>query len=504
MFSTSKRSSTDRVIIVVAAAGAYAMAIGCEQQAERSAEEPASDAPVETIAKATALEHDIAHMAKVLCSSVFVAGLDAELAMKATYFDFIGHGFSGKASPDDVRTELDRERKRVTISADGVPSRTAAFYGDQGCVVHPRDRDGVYFEPIAVPSTLPPGDSQPWPMGEVLDDASLADDIDQAKLEDAVDAAFGDERAYTAAFVVVHKGRIIAERYGAGADRDTPLVSWSMGKSLTATLLGILMHQGEDLSLDGAVPVPEWRGEGDPRSAITLTHLMRMSSGLAMSNSDEPKETWTNAVPDHSYVYREAIDVFDFAVNRPLAHPPGTVGDYQNSDPLTIGYVIKRAVEARGQNYLTFPQSDLFDKLGIRKIVLEPDVYGNFVMTGFEYGRARDWARLGMLYLNDGVWRGERLLPEGFTDFVSTRAPGWDEPVYGGLFWLNQASQRNLPKDAYWMEGGGEQYTLIVPSLDLVVVRMGHAKGGNYEGDVNYALATLDNALGLLVEAVAP
>ncbi len=268
----------------------------------------------------------------------------------------------------------------------------------------------------------------------------------------------------------------------------------------------MLFEQGEFDDLHAPAPVPEWREEDDPRSSIRISDLLRMSSGLEFSHLSDPRETWKRGHPDHMYVYSGAIDVFDFVLSRPSEFPPNTVGRYRNTDPLTLGAIIKRTVEERGQNYFQFPQSDLFDRIGIRKLVLEPDRYGNFVMTGFEYGRARDWARLGLLYLQDGVWQGERILPEGWAEFVSTPAPAWDEPEYGGLFWLNRVGSWDLPEDAYYMAGGGGQYTIIVPSLDLVVVRMGHFKGGvspETEAGPPPAAVHLNRALGQLHAALA-
>ena len=159
---------------------------------------------------------------------------------------------------------------------------------------------------------------------------------------------------------------------------------------------------------------------------------------------------------------------------------------------------MKKIAGERGEEYLTFPQRALFDRVGIRRQLLEPDAWGNFVLSGYDYGTARNWARLGMLYLNDGVFEGERVLPEGWAKLVSTPAPAWRAPRYGGMFWLNHTGQFNLPADAYAMAGAGSQYTIIVPSLDLVVVRMGRLAGGGpgYQA-LNEALPALTKALGL-------
>jgi CubicO group peptidase (beta-lactamase class C family) len=176
------------------------------------------------------------------------------------------------------------------------------------------------------------------------------------------------------------------------------------------------------------------------------------------------------------------------------------VGRYRNTDPVLINYLIRLAVEKRGEEYLSFPQRALFDQLGIRTMVIETDPHGNLLTQGSDYAAARDWARLGNLYLQDGVWNGKRLLPEGFVSFVRTVAPAWaadDRPTYGGFFMINGDGRFPGPKDTYFMAGAGGQWTLIFPSHDLVVVRMGHFKGDK-PGEEDFK-----RALALLVAAVS-
>ena len=258
----------------------------------------------------------------------------------------------------------------------------------------------------------------------------------------AADAAFADPAAMTAAFLVVHKGRIVAERYAPGITRDTQLESWSMGKSLAATLFALLVKDGT-YTLEQPAPVPLWRAPGDPRGTIRNIDLLRMSAGLKFLGNQEPGSNQT--YPDHYYIYTGGIDAFDYSITRPQEYPPNTDGRYRNSDPLTITYLAKLAVTKRGENFLTWPQRALFDRIGIRRQVLETDPYGNFLITGYDYGTARNWARIGLLYLQDGMWQGQRLLPEGWATFVSTPAPAWKRPEYGGFFWLNRINTWNLP-----------------------------------------------------------
>lgn len=184
--------------------------------------------------------------------------------------------------------------------------------------------------------------------------------------------------------------------------------------------------------------------------------------------------------PDHFYLYTGAFNSFHYAATRPPEWPPGQVGRYRNTDPVLVNYLIRLAVEKRHGDYLAFPQRALFDKIGVRSMVIETDPYGDFLTQGYDLGAARDWARLGNLYLQEGRWNGVQLLPPNYARFVRTLAPAWladGRPIYGGFFWVNGDSAFPVPKDAYYMSGAGGQYTMIIPSHDLVVVRLGHYKG---------------------------
>jgi CubicO group peptidase (beta-lactamase class C family) len=238
-----------------------------------------------------------------------------------------------------------------------------------------------------------------------------------------------------------------------------------MGKSVIATLMGVLIRQGV-YDLWQPAPVPEWQAAGDARAKIRIADLLRMSSGLRIRAPQDPDYDPSGPYPDHAYLYTGGVDAFRYAATRPLQWPPGTVGRYRNTDPVLASYLVRLAVERRGEEYLSFPQRALFDKIGIRTMVLETDPFGNFLTQGYELASARDWARLGNLYLQDGVWNGERILPEGYVKFVSTPAPAWvtdQRPVYGGFFWINGEGSFPVPRDAYYMAGAGGQFTIIIP-----------------------------------------
>jgi len=440
------------------------------------------------------LSHHAAGYAKILCSAVFVTGLDPAFAAENVgYF----------TAPHEVRARLgspaiDRVSRAVHVAVPGGVTRTARFMGDQGCVALPPGRQTAYYEPVQVRSVLPDPATQPWPMGDVLPDTPLPPALHAGKLAQAVEAAFEPSSALTAAFVVTWNGRLIAERHAEGITRHTPLESWSMGKSLTATLMGVLIQRGV-YDLWQRAPVPQWQGEGDPRSRIRIADLLRMSSGLRIRAPADPDLDRSSAYLDHVYLYTGSVDSFEYAATRPLQWPPNTVGRYRNTDPVLINSLVRRGVEGRGEEYLSFPQRALFDKLGIRTMVLETDPHGNFLLQGYELSSARDWARLGNLYLQDGVWNGERILPVGYVQFVSTVAPAWEadgRPIYGGFFWINGDAAYPIPKESYYMAGAGNQKAFVVPSHGLVVVRLGHYRGG-WLGE-----HSLTKALSLLMQAI--
>ena len=483
-------------ILALAAAAAVTPAQqGDQQRAAMLARAAAAEVDTEYVAPpGDPLSHHISGFAKTLCSAVFVTGLDPEFAAENVGF------FSGpyEYRRRVTRREIDQDGRRVHLTLPDGTVRTAKLNGDHGCVTLPVGQDDVFFEPVGIRTTLPPAETTPWPMGDRMPDEPLRSEIDRGKLEEAVAAAFDPQEGLTAAFVVTHRGRLIAERYGPGITPHTPLESWSMGKSLTATLMGVLIQQGV-YELHQPAPIPEWQTPGDPRREIRISDILRMSSGLRFRGVADPDLDPALGYPDHLYVYTGSVNSFEWAATRPQQWPPNTIGRYRNSDPVLTNYLVRLGVEGRGDDYLTFPQRELFDKLGIRGFVLETDPYGNYLLQGYELAPARDWARLGNLYLQDGVWESERILPEGFVDFVSTVAPAWEadgRPIYGGFFWINTTGTFPVPRDAFYMNGAGGQTTLIIPSHDLVVVRQGHYGGAREGGQA------LRRALALLMEAI--
>jgi CubicO group peptidase (beta-lactamase class C family) len=443
------------------------------------------------------LLHHTAGFAKTLCSAVFITGLDpADAAANVGFF----------TGPLEYRryvvdTVVDRERQEVRLTLANGITRVARRFKSQGCVALPLDRDSVFFAPSWVEPNLPDPDTTPWPMGNRISPEPWPAEIDSAAFAAVLDTAFGPPEAMTLAVVITYRGRVLGERYAPGIGIRTPLESWSMGKSLTGTLVARLIQMGV-YRLDQPAPIPGWQREGDPRRQIRIMDLMRMSSGLRIRAPQDPDWSDSLGYPDHLYLYTGGVDSYQWAATRPLQWPPNTVGRYRNTDPVLASYLVRLAAEKLGMDYHSLPQRILFDKIGIRDAIIETDPYGNFLGQGYEMVPARDWARLGNLYLQDGVWNGERLLPQGYVDYVKTPAPAWvadGRPVYGGgFFWVNGDGSLPIPRDAFAMRGAGGQSATIIPSHGLVVVRLGKYRGAAAGG------RALTRAFEMLMRVVPP
>jgi len=437
--------------------------------------------------------HVAAMAAHHLCSGIFVVGRDHQRTVEEVLAMDIAR-FPEFRWDEVFEYSVDMQEHSATVWGPGiVPARKARYYGDQGCTILPVGVDNVFFEPVDVISTLPDPASQPWPLGDA-DAYGTFVEVDQVKLDAALDQAMSREEQNTRALVVVYRSKIVAERYAEGFGKDTPQIGWSQGKSITAALVGVLVEQGE-IDIDEPAPVIEWQGLDDPRRDIKVRDLLNMSSGLEFNNYDDDRIDSWSASNEHSRIYYDGVNVFELATNQPLEIPPGTRFRYRNSDPLTLGRIVRDKVEARGESYLQFPQQALFDRIGARNFVLETDAWGNFIMTGYDYGSAWDWARFGLLHLRDGIFAGDRVLAEDWVEFVTTPAPGDPTRGYGGLFWLNRGgSMDRVPDDAFWASGFMGQRTVVIPSADMVVVRLGPSPGG-YQDYINEIIGQILDAI---------
>ncbi|MEM9170682.1 MAG: serine hydrolase, partial [Pseudomonadota bacterium] len=269
---------------------------------------------------------DLALIAKGVASGVFVSQRTVDDVL-ATSIAPVVHG------GETARVAVDDDAGLVKAFLANGETRAARRVGDQGAVVLPLGAHQPYFAPSTIETSLGPADDAPWPMGDA-DAVGDASDWDADGVAEAADRIFnGPPVTHTAAFLVAHKGALICERYGAGAHRDMQLPTWSMGKTLTAILIGRLIDAGR-LTLDAPAPVDAWRKPGDRRGRITVRHLMNMSGGLDFSALWAGDYAARHGYPDHAFMYGGAVDVFGLALSRQLAHEPGAFGAYKNSDTL--------------------------------------------------------------------------------------------------------------------------------------------------------------------------
>lgn len=451
-----------------------------------------------TLSRADSLEHwyALGINAHHLCAGLWVVGRDHRRTPEEVIRQDVAP-FPSFHWRESYRWQVDEAEREATVSAPGVGSRTAEYNGDQGCTILPAGAEDVYFEPEPAPTRLPGPSRQDWPTGGRNARGDFPE-VDREALEATLEWAFDDARLdpdqNTRGIVVVYRGKILAERYAPGWGPHTPQISWSMGKSIASALTGVMVERGH-YGLHEQAPVEAWQGPRDPRRQIRIRHLLRMSSGLDFDNFGLASGEEYVAANEHMRIYFDALNVHRHAVHQPLRYEPGSRWRYRNSDPLTLMHVAREALAREGRSWLRFPREALFDRIGMRSAVLETDAWGNFILTGFDYASTRDWARFGLLHLNDGLWEGERILPEGWTEFVSTPAPGDPTRGYGGLFWLNRGGALDrVPRDAYWAAGYMGQLALVVPSREMVVVRQGPS-AGEY-------MAYFDRLVGRILEAL--
>lgn len=425
----------------------------------------------------------VAYKAKMLCSGTFVSGRDrgAVLAeLETEDLSILRH----------IDVSVDVAARSVTASGFGIIRRRAIYRDGLGCalaldgLIPPglpaRDRAVVQHE------VLPPPVSEP-----------TKEEPTRRELEAVITRTFSEPDPQrprrTLAVVVVHDGHVVYERYASDIGPETPLIGWSMTKSVMNALVGILVKRGH-LALDAPVPIPEWKSAGDPRAYITLDHLLRMSSGLRF---DEDMSSL------HSDVIRMLLNVGDsamLAIRKDLVAPPGTKWQYSSGTTNILARVIRNTLQD-DSTYLSFPRRALFDRLGMSSAVLETDASGTFVGSSYMYATARDWARLGTLYLQDGVWNGERVLPEGWVTYTTSPAPSDPNRRYGAHFWLQipdeyRGTNRELPAGTYHAAGHEAQFVTVVPSRNVVIVRLGHTRypeAWDQSAFVRDVLAALDD-----------
>ncbi len=375
----------------------------------------------------------------------------------------------------------DRNRTVAVRYERGEPPRIAVWRDGLGCSLLP-----IGADPSAEDWLPRFGGPVPRQANDVStaigSDVQLVDPtFYNVRLEAPVNFAF-DGNTYgrgnrTSAVVIVKDGQVMAERYGRGMDAETPQRTWSVAKSLTATIIGAALEQGM-MDLDYPALVENWTAGGDPRRNITLRDTLQMASGLDSGV--------TGSRTDRTYF--GGARVVDTALTNPLEVTPGERFKYSNYDTLAAMRGLRETMKD-DPRYWRFPYEALLHKIGALNTTLETDWGGDFVSSSQVWMTARDMARLGQLYIQDGYWAGERILPQGFVDFV--RRPGAAQPDrtdpgsfgYGASFWLLDRFP-GIPSDTYAGIGNRGQYLVIVPSLDIVIVRRGFDVAGQEGFDI--------------------
>jgi CubicO group peptidase (beta-lactamase class C family) len=364
----------------------------------------------------------------------------------------------------------------VTGNVVGLAKRKAIYREGLGCTLMNEIPESVVrSQTFLLPIKEKQGtDSLYWPSGDRMPD-TLPSGIDLPALNRAIDFAFAEKdskiKVHTRAVVIVYKGQLVAEKYGPGFNAQSLLLGWSVAKSFANALIGILVQEGQ-LNLNAPAPVLQWQNRNDPRHAITLEHLLQQTSGL---NFRENYASYSNVT---DMLFNKG-DMAGYASNVSLKHTPGTVFNYSSGNSNILSQIIRNTVGEK--DYHRFPYTKLFSRLSMQSAFLEPDASGTFVASSYVYATARDYARFGLLYYNDGIWNGERILPEGWVRKTVTPPPANQFKNYGYQFWLNGLDKKdpskkwypNVPADMFFADGFGGQDIYIIPSKELVVVRLG-------------------------------
>ena len=411
----------------------------------------------------------VSFAAKGVCSCVYVAGrtLESVRAEELQVYPFLPNA------------EIQLNPNSTVTARLLWHSRKAIYRKGLGCtLLSEQPEEVVRLQSFKITGPPPYNqDTLAWPLGNKPNDISY--NINQEKLNQILDSAFietnPNKPIRTRAVVVVYNGEIIGEKYAEGFDKNSRMMGWSMTKSIMNALIGVLVRDGK-LYLNEEAPIAEW--QNDERKKIKLENILQATSGLKWN------ESYFNPFSDFHMMFTYSDDKAKFERSRKSKYPPGEYFQYSSSSTNILSGILRQTV---GENYWAFPYERLFYKIGMQSAIMECDASGNFVASSYCFATARDWARFGLLYLNDGNANGERILPEGWVEYSTTPSLAAKRGEYGAQWWLNAGEKNNpanriypeLPPDAYWADGFEEQYVMVIPSKNLVVVRLGVSHHGS-------------------------
>ena len=398
------------------------------------------------------------YSSKNMASSVFLA----ERSVK--YTDKVDNAFNPINYASD---KVNNKEKSATASVFGLLTRKAIYREGLGVVLVPKDADEN--EAYLVPQRNFTDNSMPFPYGDASQKDTIFENINYNQLQIAVDSMFNNnEVKQTRSVLVVYKDQIIAEKYADGFDKSSKLLGWSMTKSITATLFGILQKQGK-IDINDKAPIESWKD--DDRANITINNLLQMNSGLE----------WVEDYEEISDVTRMLFltdDMTKIQEEKELVGLPNETWNYSSGTSNLLSGILRKQFDTH-QAYLDFWYAELIDKIGMHSMLIEADFKGNYVGSSYGWATTRDWSKFGLLYLHKGNWNGEQIFDASWEDYVKTPTNN-SNGEYGGHFWLNAGGiYPDAPTDLYSANGYQGQYVYIIPSKDLVIVRMGLTNDDN-------------------------
>ncbi|QDO95438.1 serine hydrolase [Formosa sediminum] len=367
-------------------------------------------------------------------------------------------------SPINLATNtIDFKNQSVTSTVFGLKARTAIYKAGLGCILIPEDSDHTLLN--VKPKRDKSSKNLPFPYGDLPQKDTVFTNVDYSVLNQAVQHAFDlnhEKLKRTRAVLVVYKDHIIAEQYADGFNKDTKILGWSMTKSITSAIVGILEKQGR-VSRNQSHLFKAW--ENDKRATITLNNLLQMNSGLAW------EEDYNN-ISDVTKMLFLREDMPKIPLEKPLEGTPNKNWSYSSGTTNLISGFIRNQFKTN-QDYLDFWYAALIDKIGMHSMTLETDLKGHFVGSSYGWATARDWSKFGLLYLHNGLWNGEQILTKDWVEYTKTPTPT-SNGIYGAQFWLNAGGRYpHVPKDLFSCNGYQGQQISIIPSKDIVIVRFG-------------------------------
>ena len=364
---------------------------------------------------------------------------------------------------DLAKNKIEDTGKFAVASVYGLKERKAIYREGLGATLINDDFD--VSKPYLVPKRTKLNNNLPFPYGNNEPKDTVFSNVDYTKLNAAVANAFdkkGELKKRTRSLLVIYKDKIIAEKYDTGFDKNSRILGWSMTKSITSAMFGVLEKQRK-FDIDDPAPIKEW--QNDERKIITTNDLLHMNSGL------EWEEKY-DKICDATQMLFQAEDMSRVQLEKPSAFRPNSRWNYSSGTTNLLSGILRKQFKTH-QEYLDFWYTDLIDKIGMNSMVIETDMAGNYVGSSYGWATTRDWSKFGLLYLHNGNWNGEQIFKEGWAKYTATPT-NTSEGRYGAHFWLNAGGTfQDVPKDMYFCSGYQGQMILIIPSLDLVVVRMG-------------------------------